>query len=186
MENNKIPGTIENWENGKLGRDIRFAKVNPVSDSLVNELLGVEQKPTIEIIQKAPIVVDSSEKITAEIARIRNSGNLSISELAKFFMDSNPVISRKINNVTLFCEFGNNQSNTGVDSEFKVCARIEHIRFNPVENGQVSVVCELKPFGGKYAYVFEHMQKRFYNYSLTPIFAVSNDCVILMNWDIWF
>ena len=37
MENNKIPGTIQNWENGKLGIDERFAKVHPVSDDLVNK-----------------------------------------------------------------------------------------------------------------------------------------------------
>ena len=39
MENNKIPGTIENWENGKLGRDERFAKVHPVSDDLFSKTL---------------------------------------------------------------------------------------------------------------------------------------------------
>jgi hypothetical protein len=31
-KNEKIEGTVENWENGKLGNDERFAKVAPDSE----------------------------------------------------------------------------------------------------------------------------------------------------------
>ncbi len=46
MENNKIPGTVENWENGKLGRDERFVKVHPVSTDLVNKTLDTQNEPS--------------------------------------------------------------------------------------------------------------------------------------------
>jgi hypothetical protein len=31
-ENEKIEGTVENWENGKLGNDERFVKIAPESE----------------------------------------------------------------------------------------------------------------------------------------------------------
>ena len=46
MENNKIPGTIENWENGKLGRDKRFVKVRPVSADLLSKILDTQNEPS--------------------------------------------------------------------------------------------------------------------------------------------
>ncbi len=47
MENNKIPGTVENWENGKLGRDERFAKVRPVSADLVSKTLDQQNEQNV-------------------------------------------------------------------------------------------------------------------------------------------
>jgi hypothetical protein len=37
IEHEKIEGTVENWENGKLGNDERFAKVAPNSEQWTHE-----------------------------------------------------------------------------------------------------------------------------------------------------
>ena len=189
MENNKIPGTIENWENGKLGRDERFAKVSYISDNLVNELLDIKQQPDIVVYHNVSVLVDASGKVTAEIAQIRNYGNLSLDEVAKFFTDANPVLFRKIKNGSLFCEFGN-LSRSMVDDvtcvdENNICAKVDNVAFNPVEKEQISIICELKSAGGKYLYVFDDIRQHRYNFSLRPRFAVSNDSVIIVTWDIW-
>lgn len=168
MENNKIPGTVDN---------------------LVNELLGIKQEPNVEVFQNAFVLSDASGKVTAEIARIRNYGNLAVDEVAKVFMDNNPVISRKIKQGTLFCEFAKISRIINGNSEFvdetNICARIDNITFNPAEKEQISIVCELKSTGGKYLYVFDDIQKSRYQFSLRPRFVVSNDSVIIVTWDIW-
>ena len=47
MENDKIPGTIESWENGKLGRDERFVKVCPVSADLLSKTLDKQNEQNV-------------------------------------------------------------------------------------------------------------------------------------------
>jgi hypothetical protein len=38
-EHEKIEGTVENWENGKLGNDERFVRIAPESEQWTSEKL---------------------------------------------------------------------------------------------------------------------------------------------------
>ena len=142
--------------------------------------------PFFELLPKAAITIGSSGDITAVVARMYNYGDLSVPELAKFFMAINPVISRKIENGTMHCELGNvTRGNLPSIDELNVCARINKITFDQAKNGSTSVICELEMIGCNHQWVFEYMQKPGYNFSLIPRFIKQEDATILVAWDIW-
>jgi hypothetical protein len=164
-----------------------------ITKALIRNTLtdSVKDVPVFKLLPEAFVVTDASGVVTAEIAKIAYSGNLSINGLAAFFMATNPGISRKLDNDTLFCELGNTALRGVADvmciNECNICAKIKNITFNYVENKEISVICELKPVTGILSYMFEHTQptKFINNLKLRPRSAPSKDSVILVTWDVW-